>query len=90
MKSMRKVLKQIPGIRFEMVDASCCGMAGSFSLEAEHYEMAKAMAEQALLPALAARPEAVIVANGFSCRHQIRTHSNRPSLHLAQLIRLLI
>ena len=90
MKSMRKVLKQIPGVSFEMIDASCCGMAGSFGLEAEHYETAKAMAEQALLPALAARPEALIVANGFSCRHQIRVHTGRPALHLAQLIRLLI
>ncbi|RLW71707.1 MAG: hypothetical protein B6D71_00730, partial [gamma proteobacterium symbiont of Stewartia floridana] len=88
MKSMRKVLKQIPGISFEMVDASCCGMAGSFGLEAEHYETSKAMAEQALLPALNARPEALIVANGFSCRHQIKAHTDRPALHLAQLIRL--
>ncbi|MBW9270146.1 MAG: 4Fe-4S dicluster domain-containing protein [Candidatus Thiodiazotropha sp. (ex. Lucinisca nassula)] len=90
MKSMRKVLKQIPGISFEMVDASCCGMAGSFGLEAEHYETSKAMAEQALLPALNARPEALIVANGFSCRHQIKAHTGRPALHLAQLIRLLM
>ncbi|MCG8066756.1 MAG: 4Fe-4S dicluster domain-containing protein [Candidatus Thiodiazotropha taylori] len=88
MKSMRKVLKQIPGISFEMVDASCCGMAGSFGLEAEHYETSKAMAEQALLPALNARPEALIVANGFSCRHQIKAQADRPALHLAQLIRL--
>ncbi|ODB94991.1 ferredoxin [Candidatus Thiodiazotropha endoloripes] len=90
MKSMRKVLKQIPGLSFEMIDASCCGMAGSFGLEAEHYETAKAMAQQALLPALESRPEALILANGFSCRHQIEVQAGRPALHLAQLIRLLM
>ncbi|MCG7982310.1 MAG: (Fe-S)-binding protein [Candidatus Thiodiazotropha lotti] len=90
MKSMRKVLKQIPGVNFEMIEASCCGMAGSFGLEAEHYETAKAMAEQALLPTLGTRPEALIVANGFSCRHQIETQTGRPALHLAQLIRLIM
>jgi Fe-S oxidoreductase len=51
MKSMRKVLKQIPGVRFEMIDASCCGMAGSFGIEVEHAETAQAMAQQALVPA---------------------------------------
>jgi Fe-S oxidoreductase len=90
MKSMRKVLKQIPGVQFEMIDASCCGMAGSFGLEAEHYDTAKAMAGQALLPALRERPEAMIVANGFSCRHQIKSLTGRPAMHLAQLIRLLL
>jgi hypothetical protein len=59
-------------------------------LEAEHYDMAKAMAEQALLPALAERPEALIVANGFSCRHQIKSLADRSAIHLAQLIRSLL
>jgi Fe-S oxidoreductase len=87
MKSMRKVLKQIPGVRFEIIEASCCGMAGSFGIEAEHAEAARAMAQQALLPALQAQPEAQVVANGFSCRYQIRETAERPSIHLAQLIR---
>jgi Fe-S oxidoreductase len=87
MKSMRKVLKQVPGLSFEMVDVACCGMAGSFGLEAEHTEMARAMAEQDLLPALQQQPDAVVVANGFSCRHQIFEVLKRPSIHLAQLIR---
>ncbi|MET0056298.1 MAG: (Fe-S)-binding protein, partial [Candidatus Thiodiazotropha sp. 6PLUC10] len=87
MKSMRKVLKQVPGLRFEMMEVACCGMAGSFGIEAEHAEMAKGMAEQALLPALQQQPDAVVVSNGFSCRHQIDEVSDRKAIHLSQLLR---
>ncbi len=87
MKSMRKVLKQIPGLAFELIDAGCCGMAGSFGLEAEHVDHARGMAQQALVPALNAQPEAAIVANGFSCRHQISETAGRSSWHLAELMR---
>lgn len=83
MKSMRKALKLIPGLKFELVEASCCGMAGSFGLEAEHAELSKAMAEQSLLPKLREQPDAEVIANGFSCRHQIREGDGREGLHLA-------
>lgn len=86
MKSMRKVLKLIPNVEFEMVDASCCGMAGSFGLEAEHAAHAMAMAELALLPALRAEPGAQILANGFSCRQQIAEGAERSAWHLALLL----
>jgi glycerol-3-phosphate dehydrogenase subunit C len=86
MKSMRKVLKKIPGLKFEMIEASCCGMAGSFGVEAEHVDYAQQMAELELIPALNAEPQADVVANGFSCRHQISQMTNRSSLHLAQLL----
>jgi glycerol-3-phosphate dehydrogenase subunit C len=87
MKSMRKVLKLIPDFQFELIESSCCGMAGSFGLEAEHAEIAQAMAEQSLLPALRVAPEAQVVANGFSCRHQIRLGARREGLHVAQVLR---
>ncbi len=87
MKSMRKVLKLIPGHRFSMIDAGCCGMAGTFGLEAEHSEMSEAMAQQALWPALDEAPEARLVANGFSCRQQIQSHDERSPQHVAQLLR---
>jgi glycerol-3-phosphate dehydrogenase subunit C len=87
MKSMRKVLKLIPELKFEFIEASCCGMAGSFGIEKEHAELAMQMAEQSLLPTLRQQPQARILANGFSCRHQIREGAGRPSLHLAQLLR---
>jgi glycerol-3-phosphate dehydrogenase subunit C len=86
MKSMRKVLKKIPGLKFEMIEASCCGMAGSFGMEAEHVEYARQMAELELIPALNAEPQANVVANGFSCRHQISQTTDRASMHIAQLL----
>lgn len=86
MKSMRKALKLIPGLKFEMIEASCCGMAGGFGLEAEHADLAVKMAELALLPALRERPEAEVVTNGFSCRHQIREGADREAVHLAVLM----
>ncbi|MET0026046.1 MAG: 4Fe-4S dicluster domain-containing protein [Candidatus Thiodiazotropha sp.] len=87
MKSMRKVLKAIPGLDFEIIDAACCGMAGSFGVESEHMQAGREMAEQALAPALREEPEALVVANGFSCRQQIDLTTGRTGLHLAELIR---
>jgi Fe-S oxidoreductase len=84
---MRRVLKLIPGHRFSMIEAGCCGMAGTFGLEAEHADMATAMAEGALLPALRAQPDARVVANGFSCRSQMRAHGDHRARHLAVLLR---
>ena len=87
MKSMKKVLGWIPEFEFDIVDASCCGMSGSFGLEAEHYEVSRQMGELALLPAVrAAAPDAPIVADGFSCRHQIKDGSGRDAMHVAVLL----
>lgn len=87
MKAMRKVLKLIPGLSFDNIEAGCCGMAGSFGLEAEHYPLAQQMAEQDLLPALRAAPGATVIANGFSCRQQIRGGSQHHPMHLAVFLR---
>jgi glycerol-3-phosphate dehydrogenase subunit C len=87
MKSLRKVLRMIPEFEFEFIEASCCGMAGSFGLEAEHADISMQMAEIDLLPALRAAPEATILANGFSCRHQIREGVDRQPVHVALLLR---
>ena len=66
------VLELVPGLTVEAVESSCCGMAGNFGFEAEHYDVSLAMAELALLPAVrAAGPDTLIVADGTSCRHQI-------------------
>jgi Fe-S oxidoreductase len=87
MKSLRKVLRMIPEFEFEFIEASCCGMAGSFGLEAEHADISMKMAELDLLPALRAEPDAAILANGFSCRHQIREGVARKPVHIALLLR---
>jgi FAD/FMN-containing dehydrogenase/Fe-S oxidoreductase len=84
---IERVLGWIPGITARTIETSCCGMAGAFGYEAEHYEVSMRMAEAALLPAVRnAAPSALIVADGFSCRHQIRDGSGREPLHVAQLL----
>ena len=90
MKSMRKALKLIPEIEFELIESSCCGMAGSFGLEAEHAELSNKMAELSLLPTVREKPDATVVANGFSCRHQIRDGSDHQPIHIAVLLNQLL
>ncbi len=88
MKGMRKMLGAIPGLSYELINSTCCGMAGSFGLEAEHRATSEAMAGLSLLPALRAAPqETRIVANGFSCRHQIAHGSGRSASHIALLLK---
>ena len=65
----------------------CCGMAGNFGMEAGHYEVSAAVAEQQLLPALRSDPEAVLLADGFSCRTQAADLAGRSGVHLAVLLR---
>ncbi|WP_294536123.1 4Fe-4S dicluster domain-containing protein [uncultured Rhodoblastus sp.] len=88
MKSIRKTLAMIAGAEFEIIDSGCCGMAGSFGFEAEHYEASRKMGEIGLMPAVrAAGPADVIVADGFSCRHQISDGAGRKAVHMAVLLR---
>jgi FAD/FMN-containing dehydrogenase/Fe-S oxidoreductase len=81
-----EILRLIPGSQPRLIDSSCCGMAGSFGYEAEHYEMSMRMAELKLFPALRTAPEAIVVADGTSCRHQIRDGLGRGALHAARLL----
>jgi FAD/FMN-containing dehydrogenase/Fe-S oxidoreductase len=65
----------------------CCGLAGNFGMERGHYEVSTAVAGTALLPAVSsAGPDAVVLADGFSCRTQVADLTGRPSRHLAQLL----
>jgi FAD/FMN-containing dehydrogenase/Fe-S oxidoreductase len=66
--------------------AGCCGLAGNFGMERGHYEVSAAVAEQALLPALRAAPEATLLADGFSCRVQAAQLAGWSALHLAELL----
>ncbi|MET0693922.1 MAG: heterodisulfide reductase-related iron-sulfur binding cluster, partial [Propionibacteriaceae bacterium] len=69
------------------VVSGCCGLAGNFGMERGHYEMSVAVAENALLPALRARPEtSIVLADGFSCRTQVEQLAGQPSITLAQLL----
>ncbi len=79
--------RRIPGAEVVDLDAGCCGMAGSFGYEKEHYEVSRLVGEQQLFPALrAARPSNVVVASGFSCKMQIEHFCGRDSLHMAELL----
>jgi FAD/FMN-containing dehydrogenase/Fe-S oxidoreductase len=81
---VQRLLERIPGLAVEVVQSSCCGMAGSFGYEAEHYDVSMAMAEAALLPVVrAARADTLIVAGGTSCRHQIADGTRGPSARAA-------
>ncbi len=86
--SMLKLLRYLPGAEVVDLDAGCCGMAGSFGYEVEHYEVSRLVGEQRLLPAIRqAGPEAVVVAPGFSCRLQIQHFTGRTAVHPAELLR---
>ncbi len=82
-----RLLRRIPGAEVIDLDAGCCGMAGSFGYEKEHYEISRLVGEQRLFPALrGADPETVIVAPGFSCRMQIEHFTGRKAVHPAELL----
>ena len=81
-----EVLKLIPGAKPELIESSCCGMAGSFGYEASHFAMSMQMAELSLLPAVRKQPDAVVVADGTSCRHQIQDGAQREAVHVARLL----
>jgi FAD/FMN-containing dehydrogenase/Fe-S oxidoreductase len=86
-----RLLRRIPGAEVIDLDAGCCGMAGSFGYEKEHYEVSRLVGEQRLFPVLrTAEPETVVVAPGFSCRSQIRHFTGRTALHPAVLLRSLV
>ncbi len=80
------VLKLIPGAQPQLIESSCCGMAGSFGYEAKHHAVSMQMAELSLLPAVRNAPDAVVVADGTSCRHQIHDGAQRPALHAAVVL----
>ncbi|WP_424972336.1 FAD-binding and (Fe-S)-binding domain-containing protein [Dinoroseobacter sp. S76] len=87
MGSVQQVLSQIPGAEIEMVETSCCGMAGAFGYGKDTVETSLKMAELDLLPAVRAAPaEAIVVADGTSCRHQIKDGAAREAIHVARVL----
>ena len=85
--SVKSVLDWIPGLTTQPIASGCCGMAGAFGYQAEHYPVSMQMAEQALLPAVRAAPAtSLIVADGFSCRQQIADGAAREALHAASVL----
>ena len=82
-----RMLERIPDLTVEEIPSGCCGMAGAFGYQAEHYDVSMAMAELDLLPAVRVTDETTeIVASGTSCRAQIRDGTGRTALHPAVLL----
>jgi FAD/FMN-containing dehydrogenase/Fe-S oxidoreductase len=82
------LLRRIPGVTVEELDAGCCGMAGSFGFEAEHYDVSMSIGEDRLFPAVrAAAEDVVVVATGVSCRQQIAHGTDRRAWHPLELLR---
>jgi FAD/FMN-containing dehydrogenase/Fe-S oxidoreductase len=85
-KGSADALKLLPGLDVTVLDAGCCGMAGLFGYEKEHYDLSVRIANLALVPAVTADPSAAVVATGTSCRHQIRDLTGRIALHPLEVL----
>jgi FAD/FMN-containing dehydrogenase/Fe-S oxidoreductase len=88
MSAEESVLRRL-GMDFEVLDSGCCGMAGAFGFERDHYDVSVRAGERVLLPAVrAASDDTLIVADGFSCREQIVQQTGREPVHLAHVLRM--
>ncbi|HXF29015.1 MAG TPA: heterodisulfide reductase-related iron-sulfur binding cluster, partial [Chlamydiales bacterium] len=88
MQPTLQVLHCIPEAKIEEIPSGCCGMAGSFGYEKEHYAISQKMGELELFPAIRNQKDATIVASGTSCRSQILDGTERRALHLVELLDL--
>jgi Fe-S oxidoreductase len=89
MGSVEKVLRLVPGLAVNPIASSCCGMAGAFGYQAETFDVSMKMGELSLLPAVRkAESDAILVADGTSCRQQIEDGTGREALHVARVLEL--
>jgi Fe-S oxidoreductase len=88
MRDEETLLRQI-GLELTVLDSGCCGMAGAFGFERDHYQISVQVGERVLLPAVReADPNTLLLTNGFSCREQIAQVAGRRTLHLAEVLQL--
>jgi Fe-S oxidoreductase len=86
-KPVEQVLRLVPDLNVETIESSCCGMAGAFGYGADTYQASMDMAELSLLPTVRrADATTLIVADGTSCRHQIKDGAGRGALHVARVL----
>jgi Fe-S oxidoreductase len=86
-KPVEQVLRLVPDLKVETIESSCCGMAGAFGYAADTYQASIDMAELSLLPAVRSADAAtLVVADGTSCRHQIKDGADRAALHVARVL----
>jgi Fe-S oxidoreductase len=87
MAAIEGTLRLVPELQVETVESSCCGMAGAFGYRADTIDISRAMGELSLLPAVRNAPDgALIVADGTSCRQQIRDGTGREAIHVARTL----
>jgi Fe-S oxidoreductase len=87
----KSLLSKVPGSTIIELDAGCCGMAGSFGYAREHFDVSRAIGEQRLLPAVRQKKaDAVVVASGTSCRHQVHDFTGERAVHPAVFLRSLL
>ena len=87
MPDVAAALRLVPSLSVQVIESSCCGMAGAFGYEREHYDISMRMANRSLLPAVRSAPAgALIVADGTSCRHQIADGTGRSAVHVARVL----
>ena len=87
MGAVENVLSLVPELNVQPIESSCCGMAGAFGFHADTIDVSRAMGELSLLPAVRKAPaDAIIVADGTSCRHQIKDGAGREAMHVARVL----
>ncbi len=87
MGPVQRTLARIPELEVDLIDSSCCGMAGAFGYQAETRDVSLAMAELSLAPTIrAASPDTIVIASGTSCRHQIADTAHRSARHVAHVL----
>jgi Fe-S oxidoreductase len=87
MGAVERCLGLVEGLKVEAIESSCCGMAGAFGYAAKTYDVSMRMGEISLLPAVRKADAAThVIADGFSCRHQIAAGTGRPARHVASLL----
>ena len=87
MAAAERVLRRVPGLEVRSIESSCCGMAGAFGYDPKTIDVSLAMGECSLFPALReTSADDILVADGTSCRHQIRDGIGRQALHVARVL----
>ena len=90
-KSMNSILDRVDDLNYNEVDSGCCGMAGSFGYEKEHYDISEKIGSEILFPAVKKLDKkASVVACGFSCRHQIEHHTKRKPKHWVEVVKAVL
>ncbi len=88
MTDEESILKRM-GLDYKLLNSGCCGMAGGFGFEREHYDVSIKVGERVLLPAVRkAEPDTILIADGFSCQEQVVQTTDRRALHLAQVLQM--